>query len=161
MTASLAPRAAEPGFRHPFRVRFAECDPQGIVFNSRYLEYADMLVTEHWRAMGLSFAGAGSLDFNVVRAEVDYRAPIRADEMVEGRLWIDRIGNSSLALRIELHGLCEPPETVGAGNAVSGQRADLRTIIALVYVHIDVAAGRPLPLPDHVRSLLSAQNAMA
>ena len=34
---------------YPMRVRFAECDPQGIVFNSRYLEYFDVAMTEIWR----------------------------------------------------------------------------------------------------------------
>jgi acyl-CoA thioester hydrolase len=151
MTETLAARDIAPGFRHVFRVRFAECDPQGIVFNSRYLEYADMLVTEHWRVIGLAFAGEGSLDFNVVRAEVNFRAPVRADELLEGRLWVDRLGNSSMAIRIELH-----------GGAVAGtDAADLRTVIALVHVHVDVACGRPLPIPAHVRALLSAESGIA
>ena len=36
-------------FRHSLRVRYHECDPQGIVFNANYLAYHDIAVTELWR----------------------------------------------------------------------------------------------------------------
>ena len=51
-------------------------DPQSVVFNSRYLEYADILVTEFFRdrkAHGMP----DDLEFHVRRAEVDYIAPMR------------------------------------------------------------------------------------
>ena len=38
-------------FRHPLRVRFHECDPQGIVFNANFLAYADIAMTELYREM--------------------------------------------------------------------------------------------------------------
>src|ERR671926_16488 len=37
-------------FRHRLRVRYGECDPQGIVFNANYLAYFDVGITELWRA---------------------------------------------------------------------------------------------------------------
>ncbi|MGO4610753.1 acyl-CoA thioesterase, partial [Variovorax sp. 2RAF20] len=45
---------AKPDFRHsvPLRVRWAEVDPQSIVFNAHYLTYCDICVTEYWRALG-------------------------------------------------------------------------------------------------------------
>lgn len=148
MTKLATPREIRadfgPDFRHVFRVRFAECDPQGIVFNSRYLEYADMLITEHWRAIGLAFAGEGALEFNVVRAEVDFRAPVRADEQLEGRVWVDRLGTSSLVTHIELH---------GAGVAGTAN-ADWRAGIALIHVHVDLASGRSQPIPPEARARL-------
>ena len=152
MTTNFAARDVDPDFRHVFRVRFAECDPQGIVFNSRYLEYADMLITEQSRDIGLAFSGAHALAFNVVRAEVDFRAPVRADEQLEGRLWVDRLGNSSMATRIELHGVDL------AGNGAEAGAADLRTVIALVHVHVDMASGRPVPIPAEARALLSGES---
>ena len=36
-------------FRHPIRVRYNECDPQGHVFNANYLAYFDIAMTELWR----------------------------------------------------------------------------------------------------------------
>ena len=43
---------SEYRFHYSHRVRYAEVDPQGIVFNSRYLEYCDAAVTEYLRAVG-------------------------------------------------------------------------------------------------------------
>ena len=39
-------------FFHPLRVRWAEVDPQSIVFNGHYLTYADVAITEYFRALG-------------------------------------------------------------------------------------------------------------
>ena len=134
-------------FTHRFRVRYAEVDLQSVVFNSRYLEYADLLITEHWRTCGVHFAGGaastmGQLEFHVVRAEVDFRSPIRVDEWVEGLVWTDRIGTSSVTTRIELHGC----------DAATGE--DLRATIVLVHVHVDLASGQPMAVPPEARRAL-------
>ena len=42
---------AEP-FRHRLRVRWSECDLQGVVFYPQYLAYLDHTVTELWREAG-------------------------------------------------------------------------------------------------------------
>lgn len=122
-------------FRHQFRVRYAEVDPQQVVFNSRYLEYADVLVTEFFRAARADGMPADA-EFHVRKAEIDYLAPIRFDEMIEGRLTVEQIGNSSMEMLVTLH---------GAGDG--GLRAELR----LLNVHVDLDAGRPTPVPDAVR----------
>ena len=93
-------------FTHAFRVRYAEVDPQKVVFNSRYLEYADILVTEFFRALKMDGLPEG-LEFHVRHAEVDYREPLRFDDMVEGRLTVARLGTSSVVLRIALHRMGE------------------------------------------------------
>ena len=48
---------AKEDFRHsmPLRVRWAEVDPQSIVFNAHYLTYCDICVTEYWRAVGIRY----------------------------------------------------------------------------------------------------------
>lgn len=124
-------------FTHTFRVRYAEVDLQSVVFNSRYLEYADLILTEFWREIGLHFAGDGALEFHVVRAEVDFVQPIRADEMIEGRAWTARIGSSSVTTEMELHG--------------AGQGEDVRARMRLVHVHVDLETGKPIPLPPAAR----------
>lgn len=122
-------------FRHTFRVRYAEVDPQKVVFNSRYLEYADILVTEFFRDAN-SRGMPEDIEFHVRRAEVDYIAPIRFDELIEGRLVIARIGNSSMETHIALHG---------------AEDGALRANIVLVTVHVDLPEGRPARIPDAVR----------
>src|SRR5262249_11086983 len=44
----------KPCFRHRIRVRYSEIDGQAVVFNSRYLEYADVAITEYYRSLGIS-----------------------------------------------------------------------------------------------------------
>ena len=37
-------------FSHQLRVRYSECDQQGVVFNGHYLFFYDVALTEFWRA---------------------------------------------------------------------------------------------------------------
>ncbi len=122
-------------FNHQFRVRYAEVDPQSVVFNSRYLEYADILVTEYFRERRLHGMPV-DLEFHVRRAELDYLMPIRSDELIEGRLKVERIGNSSVTMLISLHGAED-----------GSHRADIR----LVQVQVDLESGRPEPVDDALR----------
>ena len=71
---------AEP-FAHRMRVRYAECDAQGIVFNAHYLAYIDQTMTELWRA---AFGGyepmlEHGLDIVVAEARLRFRGagPVR------------------------------------------------------------------------------------
>src|SRR4030095_16455395 len=43
-------------FVHRLRVRFHECDPQGVVFNAHYFSYFDVALTEMWREAFGSYA---------------------------------------------------------------------------------------------------------
>ena len=122
-------------FRHTFRVRYAEVDPQSVVFNSRYLEYADILVSEHFREARENGMPA-DVEFHVRRAVVDYIAPIRLEELIEGRLTVESIGRSSMNTLITLHGTDD---------------GSLRAEIRLLTVHVDLPEGRPTPVPDEVR----------
>ena len=132
---------AVAGFRFCYRVRvrWSEVDPQGVVFNARYLDYGDLGVTEYWRAVDFrSDDEAGPMDFHVARAEVDYKKPIKPDEIIEIWCRTERLGNSSMTLLMEVH---------GAGS--SGD--DLRAIIREVQVFVDLDTHRPKPLPDSVK----------
>jgi acyl-CoA thioester hydrolase len=125
------------GFAHRFRVRFSEVDPQSVVFNSRYLEYADLAIVEYWRALGFRPGGQDGPDFHVGRATVTYRRPIRMDEEVDALVRVARFGTASMAYLIQLH---------GAGVE------DLRAEIELVYVCVDLASGRSQPIPDDFKA---------
>lgn len=100
-----------PPFTHSMRVRFAECDPQGIVFNARYLEYFDVALTELWRE---AFGGYDAImdvhDVDIVVAEVTvrYRAPLRFDDVVDLRVTFERLGTTSMltAIAVERDGEC-------------------------------------------------------
>jgi acyl-CoA thioester hydrolase len=85
-------------FRHRIRVRFNECDGQGIVFYANYLMYFDVAMTELWReAFGGGYAGmiAEGTDAMVAEARIRYRAAARFDDEVELVASVTRLGNTS------------------------------------------------------------------
>lgn len=103
MTESPDPRE---GFRliTPLRVRYAEADMQGIVFNANYLAFADVGVTEYFRALVGAQGNEDSLgkflelfggDNWVRHAEVDFHAPAKADDLIDICLRITRFGRTS------------------------------------------------------------------
>lgn len=146
-----APRAAiarvmtRPGFQFAtrFKVRYAEIDGQRIVFNSRYLEYADYAVSEFWAWSGMDDLGAvwTSAEFHVRHTEIDYLKPFAMGDEIEAFVRIDRIGTTSLTQRFEL---C---------HALTG---DLHCVIEMVVVHVGDLGGRPAPLTGAVRAALEA-----
>ena len=86
-------------FFHLHRVRYSEIDMQGIVFNSRYLEYFDAAITEYIRHCGFNYVSDAKntgKDFHLVKAEVEFLKPVPYDADIEIGVRVARIGNSSL-----------------------------------------------------------------
>lgn len=126
---------ADFAFFERFRVRWSETDAQGVVFNARYLDYADIAITEYWRAVRIRENHPGTpLEFHVKRATVTWSAPIKPEEMIDVMARTTAIGRTSFTQFVEIH---------GAGDA-----DDLRAEVELVNVHVDLTTHRPLPLPE-------------
>jgi acyl-CoA thioester hydrolase len=85
-------------FVHRLRVRFHECDPQGVVFNAHYFAYFDVALTEMWREAFGSYQSVvdQGTDVVVVEAAATYRAPARFDEELDVELAIARLGTTSM-----------------------------------------------------------------
>jgi acyl-CoA thioester hydrolase len=136
-------------FTYRKRVRYAEIDAQAVLFNSRYLEYFDIGITEYWRAVGMyersGITGEDAAEFHVAKAVVEFKAPILLDEEVDICVRCTRIGTSSMTFAFELHGTGRP-ET---GDRPAGAD-DLRATGEEVSVHVAQARGRPAPVPDSV-----------
>jgi acyl-CoA thioester hydrolase len=93
-------------FRHRLRVRWSECDLQGVVFYPTYLAYFDHAITELWRASVGPYAEMvpqHGVDMVVGEAMVRYRASARFDEEVDVTASITRLGTTSMttALAVE------------------------------------------------------------
>lgn len=133
-------------FTIPLRVRWAEVDRQGVVFNGHYLTYFDVGITEYWRAIGLPYpegmADTGS-DLFVAKAVVNYHSPIEYDDMLEVGVRVARLGNSSLtfAIQIDREGKC-----LSTGE--------------VVYVTTDAVSRRSRPVPQKVRQGIEAFEAL-
>jgi acyl-CoA thioester hydrolase len=116
-------------------VRYAECDQQGIVFNSHYLLWCDEAVTGWFAATGATYAhlAARGLDTKVVSSTLDWTASARYGDVVEVRTSTDRIGRTSFVL---------------AFDVLVGERTCCA--VRTTYVLVD-ADGRPTPVPDDLR----------
>ena len=135
---------ARPGyvFSTSFKVRYAEIDGQKVVFNSRYLEYADAAGTDFWDLTGIAAAlgeAWTSTEFHVRRAEVDYLKPFVWGDTIKAFVRIARVGGSSLTQQFEL---C---------HAATG---DLHAAIEMVIVNVHLPSGKPAPIADDVRAFL-------
>lgn len=128
-------------FCHPLRVRWAEVDPQSIVFNGHYLTYADVAITEYFRALGVAYpadlARDGG-DFFAIRTLLEYRAPAHFDDQLEIGIRAARLGRSSLTFALG----------IWRGDA-------LLTSGEIVYVHADGATRSSLPLPAWLREKIT------
>ncbi|HXB16188.1 MAG TPA: thioesterase family protein [Solirubrobacteraceae bacterium] len=91
-------------FVHELRVRYGECDPQGIVFNANYLLYFDVAFTELWReAVGpwQDMVERG-VDVVVAHAELDFRAPARYDDVLALPARIVALGRTAITTEIDV-----------------------------------------------------------
>jgi acyl-CoA thioester hydrolase len=90
-------------FVHELRVRYGECDPQGIVFNANYLLYFDVAFTELWRdAVGpWQEMVARGVDAVVAEANLNFRSPARFDDQLELRARFAQLGKSAVTTEID------------------------------------------------------------
>lgn len=129
-------------FFHPFRVRYSEIDGQGVLFNAHYLTYYDTAITEFFRALGYDqFADAqkSGVDFHVVKAVVEYKAPIRFDWDLDVGVRVAKIGNSSLTFALAIF-------RKGADDLLASGE--------IIWVNTDQTTHRPVPIPAATRRLL-------
>jgi acyl-CoA thioester hydrolase len=129
-------------FHHNIRVRFADTDLQGIVFNGNYLTYFDVAWTEYFRELGLDYKTMLEMNADTVlaRTEIDFKSPARFDDILEIHVRVAKIGNSSLIFNFEIY-----PE--GEDRLVSAASS--------LYVCIDAKTLKPVRVPDAMRSLIS------
>jgi acyl-CoA thioester hydrolase len=126
-------------FRHRLRVRWSECDLQGVVFYPNYLAYFDHLVTELWREAVGPYGEIHRLGIDLVVAEasVRYRASARFDEELEIVASINRLGATSMTT--ELH-----VERVADGALLA--EGELR------HVFVDPDSFQKREIPSEVRA---------
>ncbi len=120
-------------------IRFHHCDPAGIVFYPRYFEMVNMVVEDFFaRALGASFADMGARGEAVptVRVECDFVQASQIGDIVTFELGVERVGNSSFAIRVRAHRDGE-------------DRFRMRG--TLVFVQLGPPY-RPRPLPDAIRA---------
>lgn len=84
---------------HTHRVLFADCTVGNHVYYGRYLEFLEAARGAFFADLGWSFLQLESEDvaLPVVRAELDFRAPARYDDLLEIEVRLEELGRVKLA----------------------------------------------------------------
>ncbi|HET6999439.1 MAG TPA: thioesterase family protein [Solirubrobacterales bacterium] len=133
-------------FVHQLRIRYGECDPQGIVFNANYVAFFDHVFTELWRQAFGSYRSMVDRGVDMVVAEMNltFRGSARFDDLVEIEATIERLGTTSMTTRLELAREGEPLV-----------EATIR------HVFVDTASWSKTPIPTWLRDGLTPYVALA
>jgi acyl-CoA thioester hydrolase len=91
-------KTVEP-FRYLLRVRYGECDAQGIVYNARWADYVDLAASEFTRAL---FGSITAMDLKLVKLAIEWRASARFDEVLDLRVGTVGVGTTSFETSTEL-----------------------------------------------------------
>lgn len=122
---------------HRLRVRWAECDVQGVVFYPRYLEYVNDAI-DVWMQERLGADFFERFQYQSRKATIEWSAPARLQDVVEVRTEVTRWGRSSF--------------DVAASIAVGELRV---AHAALALVSVVPGGGGATAVPDDVRAALS------
>lgn len=128
------PTRGEFAFFHPLRVRWSECDAQGVVFNPNYLVYVDVAMTEYQRALGWPYPAAMvklGADQYAVRAETDFLASAAYDDLLDVATRVEQLGRTSFRMRTAIF----------RGDEVLSQ-------IRMTYVNVSLRDKKPMPLDE-------------
>ena len=127
-------------FTHRLRVRYSECDQQGVVFNGHYLFYYDVALTELWRDRIGPYGEmvARGVDVVVAEATIRYRAAARFDELLDISMAVKHLGTTSMVIA--------PEYRVGDRLVADGE---------VRHVFVDPSTLVKTPMPDDIRAALA------
>lgn len=128
-------------FTHRLRVRYSECDQQGVVFNGHYLFYYDVALNELWRDRVGTYQEMVSRGFDVVVAEatIRYRTAARFDDELDIDMPVHHLGTTSVVIH---------PVFRVAGRPVADG--------VIRHVFVDPATLAKKPMPDDIRAALAS-----
>ena len=126
-------------YEHSLRVRYSECDAQGVVFNANYLAFFDVIITEFWReAVGdYNAMIEDGADMVVGESRIRFLGPAMFDEELDFELRVARLGNTAVSTLIDAR--------VGERPVVAGE---------MRHVFIDPATKAKRQIPDDIRTAL-------
>lgn len=126
-------------FTMQIRVRYGECDPQGVVFNANHFGYFDVALTEAWReAIGpYNDMLKHGTDLVVAEASAKFLGPARFDDLLDLEWRITRLGETAMSTRIDIGNDGQP--------VVEGH---------MRHVFIDPRTKQKKPMPEEIRMAL-------
>lgn len=117
-------------------VRFADVDHAGIVYFPRFFHLFHLAFEELWRARLGPRAYVELLDrdrvgFPAVRADCDFKAPLRFGDTAEIELSVARIGSRSITFHYRVFRGGDQPRTLCADGRVVCAVVDLANFVAI------------------------------
>jgi 4-hydroxybenzoyl-CoA thioesterase len=136
-------------FSYALPVRFADVDHAGIVYYPRFFHYFHVAFEELWRARIGPQAYSDIIDrdrigFPAVRAECDFKAPLKFGDTAEIDVSIPRLGTKSITFRYRIYKQATVPSST-------------RTLCAegqVVCAVVDLAKFAAVPIPERVNDML-------
>lgn len=124
---------------HQVRVRFAETDAMGVVHHASYPLYLEETRVAWLRAVGHDYASLrdDGIDFAVIEAWVQYRSPLRFDDVVDVHVAIGKATRMTFQIAYLL--------------AVAGEP---RATAVTVHACVDTE-GRPARMPAWAKAMAS------
>lgn len=128
---------AADGFAHTIRVRYGECDQQGVVFNAHYLAYVDDTIEQWMRAL-LGSVYLNGFDIMLKKATVEWTSPARHLDDLVCVPAVSRWGTTSFDVTVD------------------GMVGDRHVFTAtILYVSVRPGTHEPVPVPDGVKVALA------
>ncbi len=124
------------------KIRYSDCDPQGIVFNGNYARYWDDAATDWLGEAGFGGLELGGIGVDVVtaRLEIDFKNSATMGDTLITIPSVEKFGITSMMVKVETRRLSDD-ELVAVGR--------------MVWVFVDPDGFKPVPVPDKVRSILA------
>lgn len=122
-------------FRMPLDLRWRDLDAFNHVNNANFMTYVEEARIRWFESTGGDWLSNGRIPL-LASVQMNYRLPIPYPARVFVELLTERIGNTSLTL----------------GHRIIGEDHRLYADGHSVLVWIEMASGRPVPLPDTVRA---------
>lgn len=121
------------------KIRYSDCDPQGIAFNGNYARYWDDALTDWLEEAGFSGEGLGvGAEMVTARIEMDFRTSARLGDVLLTTPQVERFGKTSMTVAVTTR---RDGEVIVEGREV--------------IVFVDPESFRPVPLPDAIRERLA------
>lgn len=127
------------------KIRYSDCDPQGIVFNGNFPRYWDDAFTDWLEEAGYGGPELGGIGAEVVtaRLEMDFKASATLGDVLITEIQIERIGNTSMTLAF-----------------TTRRQADQVVVVAgrEIVVFVDPHEFKPTAMPAKLKSDLGGES---
>lgn len=121
------------------KIRYSDCDPQGIVFNGNYARYWDDAATDWLEEAGFGGLQLGGIGVDVVtaRLEIDFENSATMGDTLITTPSAEQFGITSMMIRVITRRKSDD-ELVAKGR--------------LIFVFVDPDSFRPVSVPEAVKS---------